>query len=120
MKRHAGTICVHNIFFMVSTFLYPGCFCSPDFIFPADPDQFRNIQQVIQGIGSVPQLMLLPHPGRYRQEKELINIRAGYGAVSAGAAFSLDPPPPKKPDRLQEIPSNSSFIQEDVSCSSSG
>ena len=64
--------------------------------------------------------MLFPEPGGYRQEQELVDVRAGYGAVSAGVAFSPDCPPPKKPDRLQAIPSSRSFMQVGVSCSSSG
>ena len=97
-----------------------GGFGRPFFVFPLHPDQFHNIQQVIQGIGSVPELMLFPVAGSHGQEKKLVDVRAGYGAVSAGAASGLDRPPPKKPDRLQAIPSSSSFIQVGVSCSSSG
>ena len=83
-------------------------------------DQLRRVQQIIHGIGPVPELMLFPHPSRYREEEELVDVRAGYGDVSAGAVSALDCPPPKKPDRLQAIPSSSNFMQEGVSCSSSG
>ena len=96
------------------------CICSPRFVFSLHPDQLHDIQQIVQGIGPVPEFMLPPEPGGYRQEKKLIHIRAGYGAVSAGAVTTLDCPPPKKPDRLQAIPSSRSFMQVGVSCSSSG
>ena len=46
------------------------------FILPPYPDQLRDIQQVVQGIGPVPELMLAPVPRRHRQEQELVNIRA--------------------------------------------
>ena len=48
--------------------LYPGGFGRPVFIFPADPDQFRDIRQVVQGTGAVPELMLTPEPDS-RQEQ---------------------------------------------------
>ena len=97
-----------------------GRFSGPDFIFPFYADQFRNIQQVIQRIGAVPEFMLLPHPGGYRQEEEFIDVRAGQGDVSAVAVSVPDPPSPKKPARLQAMPSISSLMQDRVSCSSSG
>ena len=90
------------------------------FVFPSHPDHFRDIQQVVQGIGPVPELMLFPVAGGHGQEQELIDVRAGYGAVSAGAVSPFDCPPPKKPDRLQAMPSSRSFMQVGVSCSSSG
>ena len=105
---------------MSKNVLYPGGFGRPFFIFPSHPDQLRNVQQVIQRIGAVPEFMLPPHPGGYRQEEELIDVRAGQGDVSAVAVSVPDPPSPKKPDRLQAMPSISSLMQERVSCSSSG
>ena len=98
----------------------PDCVSSPGFVFPSHPDQLGNVQQVVQGIGAVPELVLLPQSLRHRQEQELIDVRAGQGQVAAGAASAFDPPAPKKPERLQLIPSSSSFMQEGVSCSSSG
>ena len=102
-------------------FLLPGRFHGPVFVFPADPDHLRDIQQVVQGIGAVPELMLPPEAGGHRQEQELVDVRANYRAVSGRPdSGPLDCPSPKKPDRLQEIPSSRSFIQDGVSCSSSG
>ena len=93
---------------------------SPGLILITHPDLLHDIQQIVQGIGSVPELMLLPHPGGHGQKQKLVNVRAGQGAVSAGAVSALDCPPPKKPDRLQAMPSSRSFMQVGVSCSSSG
>ena len=99
----------------------PGGCGRPFLILPPDPDQLDNVQQVIQGIGAIPKLMLPPHPGGHRQEKELVNVRAGQGDPGTGVfPSSFDCPAPKKPERLQAIPSSSNFIQEGVSCSSSG
>ena len=100
--------------------LCPDCISSPGFVFPSHPDQLDNIQQIIQGIGPVPELMLLPHPGGHGQEEKLVDVRAAYGAVEGAAGGEVRPLPPKKPERLQEIPSSRSFRQEGVSCSSSG
>ena len=36
------------------------CFRGPDLILMPDPDQLHDIQQVVQGIGAVPELMLFP------------------------------------------------------------
>ena len=84
------------------------------------PDQFRDVQQVVQGIGAVPELMLFPVAGGYRQEQELVDVRAGQGDIGAGVLPAPGCPAPKKPDKLQEIPSSRSFIQDGVSYSSSG
>ena len=90
------------------------------FVLPADLDELRDIQQIIQGIGPVPEFMLFPVAKRYRQEQELINVRAGYGDIVASAGGAFDPPSPKKPSSAQAISSSTSFIQETVSCFSSG
>ena len=101
-------------------YLLPDGFRRPVFVFPPDPDQLRDVQQVIQGIGAVPELVLPPVPLRHGQEQKFIDVRAGQGDVSAVPVFSLNPPSPKKPERLQAMPSISSFMQAGVSCSSSG
>ncbi len=98
----------------------PGRFHGPVFIFPLHPDQFDDIQEVIQGVGAIPELMLFPEPGGYRCKEELVHIRAGYGDVAGASGGGLKSPPPKKPDRLQEIPSIVSRRQAAGSCSSSG
>ena len=99
---------------------FPGSFGCPGVVFHPYPDQLRDIQQVVQGIGAVPQLMLAPEALRHRQEQELVNVRAGQGEISGLPCSVPDPPSPKKPERLQATPSSSSFMQEGVSCSSSG
>ena len=55
------------------------------YILPADPDQPGDVRQVVQGTGSVPEPVLLPHPGGRRQEKEPVDERAGYGDAAAAA-----------------------------------
>ena len=101
-------------------FLLPGRFHGPVFIFPPDLDQLGNVQQVVQGVGAVPELMLPPEPQGYREEQEFVHIRAGYGEVAGASGGGFGPPPSKKPDRLQEITSTVSRRQETGSCSSSG
>ena len=51
-------------------------FLPPLFRFPPHLDQFRRVRQVVQGVGPVPELMLLPHPRRYREEEEPVDVRA--------------------------------------------
>ena len=89
-------------------------------VFPAHFRQLRDIQQVIQGIGPVPELVLFPVSQGHRQEQELIDVRAGYGDVVASAGGAIRPPSPKKPSSAQAISSSTSFMQETVSCFSSG
>ena len=48
------------------------CFGSSFFIFPPYTDQLRDSQQVSQGIGSVPELMLLPVASGHRQKEEFL------------------------------------------------
>ena len=101
-------------------FLLPSRFQGPAFILPSHPDQLNDIQQIIQGIGAVPELMLLPEAGGYRSKQELIHIRTAYGEVAGASGGDFLPPSPKKPDRLQEMLSMVRRRQESVSCSSSG
>ena len=54
----------------------PG-FHSPGLVFIPDTNQLGDIQQIVQGIGTVPELMLAPHAGGHRQEEELVDVRAG-------------------------------------------
>ena len=100
--------------------LPPGGFGRPIFVFPPHLHQLCRIQQVIQGIGPVPDLMLFPHPDRYREEEGLIDVRALDRDVVASAGRESGPPPPKKPSSAQVISSSTSFMQETVSCFSSG
>ena len=98
----------------------PGRFHGPVFVFPPDADQFHDIQQIVQGIGAVPEFMLPPEAGGHRREQKIINVQTGYGEEAGGPGGGFKPPPPKKPDRLQAMLSTVSFRQETVSCSSSG
>ena len=92
----------------------------PFLVFPPHLDQLRRIQQIIQGICPVPELMLLPHPCRYREEEELVDVRALGRDPVASAGGESGPPPPKKPSSAQVISSRTSFMQETVSCFNSG
>ena len=105
----------------------PGGFGRPSFILPHDPDHLRDIQQVVQGIGSVPELMLLPVAGGHRQEEELVNIRAFDRLISqtihrpsSATGGGFESPPPKKTSSVHTASSIVSFRQTAVSCSSSG
>ena len=58
-------------------FLYlPHGFHIEAFIFLPDLQYFQDIQQIIQGIGPVPELVLLPETGGNRKEQDLIHIHA--------------------------------------------
>ena len=46
------------------------------FVFLPDLQYFQNIQQIIQGIGPIPELVLLPETGGNRKEQGLIHIHA--------------------------------------------
>ena len=46
------------------------------FIFLLDLQYFQDIQQIIQGIGPVPELMLLPETGGNRKKQDFIHIHA--------------------------------------------
>ena len=98
----------------------PGSFRCPDFIFPPDPDQLGDVQQVVQGIGAVPELMLPPEAEGDREKEELVQVRAGGGDEIGAAGREVGPPSPKKPDSVQRASSRVSFKQAAVSCSSSG
>ena len=98
----------------------PGGFCRPVFVFPADPDQLRDVQQVVQGIGAVPELMLPPEARRHREEEELVQIRAGDGDVVGAAGRESGPPSAKKPVSVQRASSRVSFRQAAASWARSG
>ena len=88
-------------------------------ILPPDPDQLDNIQQVIQGIGSVPQLMLFLESQRHRQEEELVQVRAGCRDEADSPGREVGPPSEKKSRNVQRASSKVNFRQVAVSCSSS-
>ena len=89
----------------------PGGFGRPSFVFPSHPDQLNIIQQVIQGIGSVPKLMLPPHPRTHRKEEEFIHIRTGGDQEVWITGGGFEPPSPKKPSSVQTTSSIVSFRQ---------
>ena len=62
----------------------PG-FCGPDFIFIPDADQLHGVQEVVEGVGAVPELVLLPETRGYREEEKFIQVR-GFGGQEAGRA----------------------------------
>ena len=96
------------------------CYLHPVFIFPADSDQLDDIEQIIQGIGAIPEFVLMPQVFRHRPEEELVDVLRAGGREFSPAAHEGEPPPPKKPESVQEISSITSFRQVAVSCSSSG
>ena len=100
--------------------MIPGGFGRPSFIFPFHPDQFHNIQQVIQCIGSVPEFMLFPHPGAHRQEQKLIHVRAFSDQEPGIMGREAEPPSPKKPSSVQTTSSIVSFRQMPGSYCNSG
>ena len=91
-----------------------------DHIFPPHLNHLHDIQQIIQGIGAVPELMLTPEPRGDRDEEEFIDVRAGYGAEAGAAGPEVGPPSPKKPVSVQTTVSMVNFRQVTVSYSSSG
>ena len=100
--------------------MIPGGFGRPSFIFPLHPDQLRDIQQVVQRIGSVPAFMLTPHPCTHRQEEEFVHIRT-FGDQEAGiTGGGFEPPSPKKPSSVQTTSSIVSFRQMPGSYCNSG
>ena len=88
-------------------------------ILPPDPDQLDNIQQVVQGVGPVPEFMLFPESQRDRQKQELVQVRAGDGDEVTSAGREVGPPSEKKPRSVQRASSKVNFRQVAVSCSSS-
>ena len=95
-------------------------FRRPPLVFCHDLQQLHRIQQVVQGIGAVPELMLPPEAEGDREKEELVQVRAGGGDEIGAAGREVGPPSPKKPDSVQRASSRVSFRQEAVSCSSSG
>ena len=100
--------------------MIPGGFGRPSFIFPFHPDHFHDIQQVIQGIGSVPAFMLTPHPCTHRQEQKLIHVRTFCDQEPGIMGREAEPPSPKKPSSVQTTSSIVSFRQIPGSYCSSG
>ena len=91
---------------------FPCGFRRPVLILPSDPDQLGDIQQIIQGVGAVPELMLLPEAQGDREEEKLIQVRAGGGVESDAAGREVDPPSPKKPVSVQSGTEGRSFLSQ--------
>ena len=72
-------------------------------VFILDADQLHNIQQVVQGIGAIPEFVLAPEPGGDRQKGELIQIDRLGGQVTGRAGGEVDPFSTKKPSSVQTI-----------------
>ena len=93
---------------------------APQFVLPGNLDQLDGIQQIIQGTGSSPELVLFPHACRDRQEEEGIQIHGlgrEEGALPGDESEGLSG---KKPSREKAITSRVSFKQAIVSVSISG
>ena len=95
-----------------------GCLCGlgcEALVFTGDADQLNRVEEVAEGVGSVPELMLLPEAGGDREEQKLVNVRGGYGDVGGGAVWETGPLPAKKSSRVQMRDSQVSFMQAAVS-----
>ena len=88
------------------------------FILPPDADQLDRVEEIIQGVGAVPELMLAPEARGHRQEQELVEVWGAYAGEAAGR--EADPLSAKKPDRVHRADSIISLRQFPVSYSSSG
>ena len=96
------------------------CFPRPIFIFRPDADELRDVKEIAEGVGAVPELMLLPEAVGDREKEELIQI-GGLKAYEAGrSAGEADPAAGKKSESVQAMPSSVSFRHAAASCSSSG
>ena len=60
-------------------------------IVPADSDQLRDVQQVIQGIGAVPELVLLPEAGGYGKKSQFVEVRRFRREEGGWAAQAREP-----------------------------
>ena len=88
-------------------------------IFIPDTDQLHGVQEVVEGVGAVPEFVLLPEAGGHREEEEFIQVR-GFGGQEAGrASGEVGPLSPKKPSRVQRATCRVSFRALTASYSSS-
>ena len=84
-------------------------------VLAGDADQLNRVEEIAEGVGAVPELMLLPEAGGDREEQKLVNVRGGYGDVGCGAVWEAGPLPAKKSSRVQMRASQVSFMQAAVS-----
>ena len=89
-------------------------------VFCHDLQQLHRVQQVVQGIGAVPELMLTPEAGSHREEGQLVNIRRFGRKKGRRAAQEVRPPSGKKSCSVQASTSWVRRKQVIVSNSSSG
>ena len=102
-------------------FLYSDCaFSRPVFVFRPDADELRDVEEVAEGVGAVPEFVLTPEAVGDREEEKFVKVR-GLEAYEAGrSAGEADPAAGKKSESVQAMPSSVSFRQAAASCSSSG
>ena len=79
----------------------PICFGSPEFIFPSDPNQLNDIEQIIQRVGTVPELVLAPEAGGHGKEGQLVEVRGLGGEKGGRRAQEGCPPAGKKSSSVQ-------------------
>ena len=95
-------------------------FRRPPLVFCHDLQQLHRIQQVVQGIGAVPELMLPPETGGHREEGQLVDIRR-FGRKKGRRAAQEDRPPSGK--KSCSVQASTSWVRRKqvmVSNSSSG
>ena len=77
-------------------------------------------EEVAEGVGAIPEFMLLPEAVGDGEEEKFVEVR-GLKAYEAGrSAGEADPAAGKKSERVQAMPSSVSFRHAAASCSSSG
>ena len=91
----------------------------PGFIFSPHPDELHGVEEIVEGVGSVPELVLPPQAGGDRQEGKLIHVRAVCDQESGVPGRESEAPAPKKPSSVQSTSSIVSFRQVATSCSNS-
>ena len=92
----------------------------PALVFPGDLEQLRRVQEIVQGIGSVPQLVLAPEAGRHGKEQKFIQVRRFRRKKGQSQGRQAGPFSGKKPARAKFITSWVSRRHGTVSYSSSG
>ena len=96
------------------------CFPRPIFIFRPDADELGDVEEVAEGVGAIPEFMLLPEAVGDGEEEKFVEVR-GLKAYEAGrSAGEADPAAGKKSESVQAMLSSVSFRHAAASCSSSG
>ena len=76
-------------------------FRDPALVFRPEGQELQGVQQVPEGIGAVPELVLAPEAGGDRGEGQLIDVRSFRGDEIRRAGQEVCPPAGKKSDRVQ-------------------